>query len=379
MSGIRKDLSGKRFGRLVAIKISNKPSSRSLWTCQCDCGKIHDVLAQSLIPGIQKSCGCLRDEVASATGKSTATHGMTRTPRWSTWNRMLRFAKSKGIRVCHGLRSHPDAIFDILPEKPIKHTVRLINDSGYFSCGVCASCNESEVPINVRWGRESRSDKKAKIDLSGVVIGRLTAIEYAGDGYWKFKCSCGNDVVAESNAVKSGRQKSCGCAKNEFARDLGLSSRKHGLSKTSIGNIWSGMKSRCYDKQHHAYHNYGGRGIVVCRFIKESPESIIKVAGERPTGTSIDRINNNANYSCGECTECVENGWTKNIHWATASVQARNTRRTRLVTIHGKTMCLRDWAREIGILENSLRVRLKKGWCDDDLVRPRLIPGVALG
>lgn len=381
MSGIRKDLSGQRFGRLVAIKRSDSPSTRSLWTCKCDCGKIHDVLAQSLIPGLQKSCGCLRDEISSANGKATATHGMTRTPKWSTWNRMLRFAKSKGILVCHGLRSHPNFLFEILPEKPIKNTVKLISEFGFFSCGVCASCRDSGEKINIKWGREPRSDRRPKIDLSGSVFNRLTAIEYTSNGKWRFQCSCGNICEAESRSVKRGLQQSCGCLRDESAKKPKKSQEEKRRSRANgvIMHIWRGILSRCLNPDDDAYKNYGGRGITPCAAIAKSHHAITDSIGPRPDGRSIDRIDNDLGYTCGQCEDCSERGLRKNMRWATSAMQARNTRRTRWVTIHGRTMCLRDWAREIGILEDSLRIRIKKGWCDDDLVRPRLIPGVALG
>jgi hypothetical protein len=34
--------------------------------------------------------------------------------------------------------------------------------------------------------------------------------------------------------------------------------------------VWTDMKSRCSNSQHHAYRNYGGRGIEVCARWKES-------------------------------------------------------------------------------------------------------------
>lgn len=370
MSGIRKDISGQRFGRLVAVRISDRPSRRSLWECKCDCGKIHDVLAQSLLAGIQKSCGCLRNEVAALNGKLTATHGITHTPRWSTWNRMLRFAKSKGIRVCDGIKSHPDVIFSILPSKPAKNTVRLIQDTGYFSCGSCASCNESGAPLNVKWGRELRSDRKAKIDLSGSVFGRLTAIKYSGDKKWMFNCNCGNVVIAESQAVKRGIQKSCGCHRRDVMKNNVPKNKTHGESKTSIGNTWFGMLRRCYNETSKYYHRYGGRGIKVCEYIRKSPNSIRDLIGDKVNGLSIDRIDNNGNYSCGNCEQCVENGWSKNIQWLNQSGQTRNTSRNRNVEINGEVHCITDWAKIVGISKGAFAKRLKSGWPVDKLLNP---------
>lgn len=58
------DLSGKRFGRLVAIKPQGKSTNGNLrWLCHCDCGNYTVVDGVQLRRGDSKSCGCLRREV----------------------------------------------------------------------------------------------------------------------------------------------------------------------------------------------------------------------------------------------------------------------------------------------------------------------------
>lgn len=59
----KKDLTGKKFGKLTAIKCIGKGTDRSyLWECKCDCGKTINVLATSLLSGNTKSCGCISKE-----------------------------------------------------------------------------------------------------------------------------------------------------------------------------------------------------------------------------------------------------------------------------------------------------------------------------
>lgn len=54
------DLTGNRFGRLVAIEIMPERFSGLIkWKCRCDCGKIKIALAKTLRNGGTKSCGCL--------------------------------------------------------------------------------------------------------------------------------------------------------------------------------------------------------------------------------------------------------------------------------------------------------------------------------
>ena len=66
------DLIGNRYTRLVVIGRAVQMDARARWVCRCDCGTIKPVLAQSLLEGSIKSCGCLRAETARATGKRNA-------------------------------------------------------------------------------------------------------------------------------------------------------------------------------------------------------------------------------------------------------------------------------------------------------------------
>lgn len=63
MCGIMKDISGKRFGKLIVIKPTGKKKNNSyLWLCKCDCGKTVIVKSGNLTSGSTQSCGCLRTE-----------------------------------------------------------------------------------------------------------------------------------------------------------------------------------------------------------------------------------------------------------------------------------------------------------------------------
>lgn len=54
------DISGQRFGKLVAIEPTSKIRTGYLWKCQCDCGNETQALAATLRYGKKVSCGCLR-------------------------------------------------------------------------------------------------------------------------------------------------------------------------------------------------------------------------------------------------------------------------------------------------------------------------------
>lgn len=55
------NLSGQRFGRLVAVAVSGSSRYGVEWLCQCDCGKSRTVPASALTRGRATSCGCLHE------------------------------------------------------------------------------------------------------------------------------------------------------------------------------------------------------------------------------------------------------------------------------------------------------------------------------
>lgn len=69
-----RDLSGRRFGKLLVIKPHRRRSpGRYTYLCLCDCGKEKEVFSGDLRAGYTKSCGCLSN--------GRPIHGHARTPK----------------------------------------------------------------------------------------------------------------------------------------------------------------------------------------------------------------------------------------------------------------------------------------------------------
>jgi hypothetical protein len=126
----------------------------------------------------------------------------------------------------------------------------------------------------------------------------------------------------------------------------------HGLSGSVEYGIWSAIKSRCLNKNHHAYSRYGGRGITVCKQWADSFENFLKDVGRRPSPLhTIERIKNSNGYN------------PKNIRWATRKEQGRNTRANKLITINGEAKCVSEWCERFNISQQLVSNRVNcLGW-----------------
>lgn len=60
---VAEDLTGQRFGKLVAVRRIRSQNGRTRWECRCDCGNEVEVTEDGLLHGNYKSCGCLRQEI----------------------------------------------------------------------------------------------------------------------------------------------------------------------------------------------------------------------------------------------------------------------------------------------------------------------------
>lgn len=109
------------------------------------------------------------------------------------------------------------------------------------------------------------------------------------------------------------------------------------------------MLARCRTPSHHAFRNYGARGIAVCERWSRF-ENFITDMGACPAGLTLERIDNDRGYE------------PENCKWATRAEQHRNTRRTQKLTFNGVTLCKQDWCKRTGLDWATLNGRLRRGW-----------------
>lgn len=174
-------------------------------------------------------------------------------------------------------------------------------------------------------------------DLTGKKFGRLTVIGLADKKsrktYWICQCDCGNLKIARSDSLQCGAIKSCGCLKKEQDKVNLTAHHSHKQSGKRIYNIWQGMKARCYNKNNARYHRYGGRGITICEEWKDDFSAFYEwsINNGYSEDLTIDRIDNNKNYS------------PENCRWSNNEEQCNNRDTNINITIGNATKTLMQW------------------------------------
>ena len=199
------------------------------------------------------------------------------------------------------------------------------------------NCNFNIMRLNIKKGK---------------VYGRLTVL---GEGKKviqpskqkvrtiKCKCKCGTVKDIRLAHLVRGHTKSCGC----------IIKTKNGKSKTKIGRLLNGMKSRC-SINHSESHLYYEKGITVCDEWLNDIDKFEKWCNENgyKEGLQIDRIDGDQGY------------FPLNCRFVTSKVNCNNRHNTMYVIYKGKKESLQLLLHRLNYPNKyyTVRMRIIRGW-----------------
>lgn len=156
-----------------------------------------------------------------------------------------------------------------------------------------------------------------------LVISELQDRDKDGRIVYHCQCDCGKFHDVTGKLLRQGKVKSCGC----------LHTTLNKLSKHRLYSIMHGIKQRCYNKKHHEFYNYGGRGITICDEWRNDFMKFYNWAMDNNyrDDLTIDRIDSDKGYLPDNC------------RWVDRKAQQQNRRSNRFYTINDETHCLKEW------------------------------------
>lgn len=122
---------------------------------------------------------------------------------------------------------------------------------------------------------------------------------------------------------------------------------------------WFDMRRRCLNSSHKNFPSYGARGIAICSRWIESFDNFYADMGPRPPGMTLERVDNDGQYSPGNCK------------WDTQRAQRNNTRKNVFLTHEGRRATRSQWSAITGMATGTIRTRIASGWPADRALTQR--------
>ena len=202
------DLTGKIFGRLKVLEVTEKKNKdgRRMWKCQCECGNIKITSCQNLKRGHCTSCGCKNKEQITALGHSNSIDITNK-----------RFGKLVAIKKSKDKIAYSNSIPWVCQcdcGNKIIATVSALNSGNTTSCGCHKSegeelikqilTNEKVLFLTESWISELKSKKGKPLQFDFYLPQYNCYIEFDGEQHYKI-----NKYFSKENYERD-------CLKNEY-------------------------------------------------------------------------------------------------------------------------------------------------------------------
>ena len=230
------DLTGRRFGKWEVLSYSGNRK----WECRCDCGAIHQVFGRNLLMGKSSSCAKCSwiDKATDLVGKRYGSLTVLKYILNSVWKcrcdcgNIIEVStmqlKNRKIEMCIDCynRLKIDSIGIREGNQFGEWTVLNYAGDGYWRCRCSCGTESAVLGYNLKSGVTESCGCKNFKDMTGMKIHEWTVLKYEGNGYWSCRCSCGTVRNLSGYELRLGGIKSCGCKKREHARSTLL--KKYG-------------------------------------------------------------------------------------------------------------------------------------------------------
>lgn len=173
LSNKTKDLTNKQFNNWLVLGYKGNQS----WLCECQCEKHTKkiVRAYDLVNGLSRSCGCTRHE--DLTGQ-----------KFGNWIVKRYAGDQKWLCEC----------------QCENHTLKEVRAT-YLKNGTSKSCGCLQKKLAAEHMRNIATSRRK--DIKGNIIGNWKALDYVGEGNWRFQClTCGDIIECRERDIKSGRK-----------------------------------------------------------------------------------------------------------------------------------------------------------------------------
>lgn len=182
----RSDLTGVRRGLLTVVAIHDRKGGHPRWFCRCDCGGTSIITDYTLRHGTTMSCGCLSSR--TTIGDRVRIHGKTSCPEYKVWCGMKRRCLNRnersyvqyggrGISICARWANSFEAFLEDMGARPsIRHEVDRIDNNGNYEPGNCRWLLKAKQAQNRRNNTYITHDGKT---LCLMEWQRITGIKYA--------------------------------------------------------------------------------------------------------------------------------------------------------------------------------------------------------
>lgn len=177
--GTKIDMTNKKIGMWTVLQEDSKRGAGGTiqWICKCDCGTIKSVSGTNLRTGKSICCGCVKNNKS---------------------NEMInqKFGLLTVIQKSNERSKNGSILWEC-----------------QCDCGNKCKRSTSELHRKNNIPNCGCYNKIVNIDLSilGEKFGKLTVLEYIGEGKYKCQCECGNIKEIRRDSLTTGNTQSCGC------------------------------------------------------------------------------------------------------------------------------------------------------------------------